>query len=81
MCRRDGAPPGQEAPGSGSLGNLPGRRAVSRSVGPVEIIHGGVEAREDGRGQEARHVPLKEVLALRFTEDDFVVQGRVFSTL
>lgn len=50
-------------------------------VGAVEVIHGVVEAREDGGRQEVRHGLLKELLSLRFTQDYFIIQRRVRSSL
>lgn len=58
---------------------LPSRHSLM-DIRSVEVIHGCVEAREDGRGQKVRQVLLKERLVLNFAEDNFVVQRRGFST-
>ena len=46
-------------------------------VWAVEVVDGGVQAGEDGRGEEEGHGLLKELLVLRLAQDNLVVQGRV----
>ena len=50
-------------------------------VRTVVVIHGGVQAGEDGRGEEEGHGLLEELLVLKRTQDDLVVQRRVFPVL
>ena len=47
-------------------------------VRTVVVVDRGVQAGEDGRGQEEGHGLLKELLVLKRTQDDLVVQRRVF---
>ena len=47
-------------------------------VRTVVVIDGGVQAGEDGWGEEEGHGLLEELLVLKRTQDDLVVQRRVF---
>lgn len=44
---------------------------------PVEVVHGGVQAREDGRGDVERQVLVEEALLLGFEHEHLVVHRRV----
>lgn len=63
-----------------SSGVAAGRGSPVLRLRPVEVVHGGVQAREDGRGDVEWQVLMEETLLLGFEHEHLVIHRHVPAT-